>query len=337
MSVYIVESPFQLISAIEASFYFKDKQPFFIIKYNGKNKNKNQILIIKEYFNITNALEINPVFSNFDSNIQLLNLLRKMGKNNIYFDRVFIGEYRSFHMRKFFDYFNKSESFCLDDGNIVYKISQYVEKGLDQYYFYDNGIKGRFKKIVYELQSMFFGFNKFSVNRDIKIFTCFDIPVTNNIIKHNFSNIKNHFKKPSYKKEIYFYGSNLALVGIQAEKEFELLSKALNYFTNVGLEVTYFPHRSENENKLNFIKEVLQVKVVTNSFPAEIQLLMDGYVPLSIASFGSSVLMTLPTLFPEIKNSYAFFPDIALVNEIYRLEWEEIRLKYKEKIHVIDL
>ncbi|BAK72691.1 hypothetical protein [Arcobacter sp. L] len=336
MNLYIVESPFQLLSAVEASKYFNNEKSLFVIKYNKKESNVIQLKKIKDLFKLNNVIEIKPLLSNFDSNLQLLLLLKKFDKEKKNFNRIFIGEYRSFHMRKFFDYFSKAESYCLDDGNITYQIFQLIKEKKDEYYF-NNGIKGLIKEIVYKMQPILFGLNNLEIKRNIKLFTCFDIPKENKHIIHDFSNIKKEYKVSNSKNIVYFYGSYLEIIGISKEKQIEFLEQAMGVFKKLDLEIIYLPHRLESEDKLNLIKDKLNLKIVKNEFPAEIQLLVDGFIPECIASFGSSVLISLPKIFPEIKNVYSFFPTSSILPNRYLEEWEEMKKNYKKSVKVVEL
>lgn len=336
MNLFIIESPFQLLSAIEASKYFNDEKNLFVIKYNKKESNIIQLKKIKNLFKLDNVVEIKALISNFDSNIQLFILLKKFAKESIVFNKIFIGEYRSFHMRKFFDYFFKAESYCLDDGNITYQIFQLIKEKKDEYFF-DNSFKGLLKKNLYTLQSIIFGLNGLGIKRDIKLFTCFDIPKEDKHIIHKFSNIKKKYEVSESKNMVYFYGAYLEMVGISKEKQVEYFKQVIDFFKKLNLEIVYLPHRLENEDKLNLIKDKLNLKIIKNEFPAEIQVLVDGFIPEHIASFASSVLGTLPKMFPEIKNVYAFFPSSSLIPDLYLSEWEEMKLNYKKSMKVIDL
>ncbi|MFW2552961.1 hypothetical protein [Aliarcobacter butzleri] len=336
MNLFIVESPFQLLSAIEAGKYFNNEKSLFVIKYNKKESNVIQLKKIKDLFNLKNVVEISPLFSNFDSNIQLFLLLKKFAKEKVVFNKIFIGEYRSFHMRKFFDYFSKAESYCLDDGNITYQIFQLIKEKKDEYYF-SNGFKGLSKKIIYEMQSIVFGLNNLEIKRDIKLFTCFDIPRENKHIIHGFSNIKKEYEITESNNVVYFYGAYLEIIGIPKEKQIIFLEEVIDFFKKMNLEIVYLPHRLESEGKLNLIKNKLNLKIIKNEFPAEIQLLVDGFIPKYIASFASSVLVSLPKIFPEIKNVYSFFPSSSILPNRYLEEWEEMKKNYKKSVKVIEL
>jgi hypothetical protein len=336
MNLFIVESPFQLVSAVEASNYFNDEEALFIIKYNKNNTNINQLEKIKKLFNINNVIEIRAFFSNLDSNIQLFLLLKKFAKEKKLFNKIFIGEYRSFHMRKFLDYFSKAESFCLDDGNITYQVYNFIKDKKDEYYF-NNGLKGLLKKIICNVQLILFGLDKLEIKREIRLFTCFDISKTDKHIIHNFLNIKKNYKISILKNIVYFYGSYLEILKISQDKQILFLKEVIDFFKKMDLEIVYLPHRLESQEKLNLIKEKLNLKIVKNEFPAEIQLLVDGFIPEYIASFGSSILISLPKMFPEIKHVYSFFPNSSFIPKIYLLDWELMKENYKKKMKVIDL
>jgi hypothetical protein len=68
-NLYIVESPLQLLSAVEANEYFTGSS-MLILKYNTNKKTNIQLKnIIEKFSNFNNLLEIYPSISNFDTNI----------------------------------------------------------------------------------------------------------------------------------------------------------------------------------------------------------------------------------------------------------------------------
>jgi hypothetical protein len=327
MNLFIVESPFQLISAIEANFYFKDKS-IFIIKYNKNKKNIQQIKQLIKFFKLKNFIEIEPIFSNFEADIRLLILLKKL--KNYSFNKIFIGEYRSFHMRKFFDFFANADKYCLDDGNVSFEIAKLIQNRQDQYYY--NSFKGKLKKIIYSVQSAIFNLN-LPIRRDIKLFTCFDIPCKIEYIKHNFEFLKkNYLKDINYKNIVYFYGSNLSELNVPINKEINFLKYILNYYKHKNLEIFYIPHRNENKEKIKLIKKIgFQIK--TNTYPAEIQILIDKIAPLHIASFTSSVLLTLPILY-NFKSVTSFKIDLNLITSKYKNEIKTVYTHYSNKVNI---
>lgn len=330
--MFIVESPFQLISAIEANIFFGGKN-LFIVKYNCEEKNDQQLKKIIQFFHLDNIIEINPIFNNFDANIQLLYILKKLKKTGQRFERIFIGEYRSFHMRKFFDYYADSKSYCLDDGNVVYETSKFILEKKDQYY--NETIKGKIKKYIYEIEAIIFQLNSLPIKRDIRLFTCFDIVLKKNYIKHNFDGIKSRFT--FHKKQIvYFYGTNLETLGIDLEEEMRYFRNIMHYYQKKQLSIIYFAHRKESKFKLDKLQKQFNIDVVYNEYPAEIQIMVDKNVPTHIASYGSTVLITLPKIY-HIENVVSFFPNFASIKEEYRNEWSVMQSKYKKQMECINL
>jgi hypothetical protein len=334
-NLFIVESPFQLLSAIEANNHFKGNN-LFIIKYNGEAKNKIQLNKIIKFFNIDNILYIHPKISNFDSNIQLLMLLKKNYFSKKKFKRIFIGEYRSFHMRIFFDYFKDSESFCLDDGNISIEINNYIKNKQDQYYF--SGFKGILKRIIYNLQLFMLSLNKLKVKRNINMFTSFnvDLSYNNRNIKHNFDYIKSFNKTDKELDLVYFYGSNLKILGVTVEEEIIYLSKIKEFYNSQNLDIVYLPHRRESSDKINLIKNKLDFKIKNNNLPAEIQMIIDLSKPKHIASIFSSVLMTLPIL-NNFESVICFAFPLENLDKKYFDEMNSVKKEYKKYIEMVEL
>ena len=295
-NLFIVESPFQLLSAIEANAYFMSTSTL-IIKYNGNKINELQLKnIIDKYSNFDEVIEVFPIVSNFDANIKLFMILNKMIEDNVFFEKIFIGDYRSYHMRKFFDALNPVECYLLDDGNIIIDIVKYIELKEDQYYF--NGLKGTLKKFIYHIQLLLFGLDQYTIRSDISLFTCFELQFNANIkyTKNNFDYIRSLTKSKTIKDVVYFYGSNLKILNITNDLEMQYLKYVSDYYRKQNLDIIYIPHRNETEEKILTIVKQLAIKIKKNDFPAEIQLVLDTEVPRHIASFVSSVLVSLPVI-----------------------------------------
>jgi hypothetical protein len=337
-NLFIVESPFQFLSAIEANNYFKNVG-VFIVKYNGELNNKLQIKKMIELFKVENIIEIETKFSNFDANIQLLWLLKKLIKNKKKFINIFIGEYRSFHMRKFFDYFPDANSYCLDDGNITIEINNYIKLKKDQYYF--EGLKGNLKKIIYSIEILIMNLYSEPIKRDINLFTCFDVDLNHskNSIKHYFEYIKlfnNKNNKNNKNNIVYFYGSNLELMGIKLSDEIKLLKKIKQFYSDKNIEIIYLPHRRESKNKINYIENILKLRTKCSTFPAEIEMVINLSKPKHISSLFSSVLMTLPLL-NTFESTICFSFPLVHVKQKYYEELLSLKNEYQKYIKIIEL
>ena len=337
MNLFIVESPFQLVSAIEANAYFEDNSTL-IIKYNTEKENDAQLKrIINEFSNFQNIIEVVSTKSNNDANIKLFFLLKSLQRENKIYHRVFIGEYRSFHMRKFFDVLNPQECYLLDDGNITISMVKYISKQKDQYYF--GGIRGKIKELLYGMEALYLGLTKYKIRRDISVFTCFNI-VDNNgvkVIKHNFEYFKSSSDSNFVHDVVYFYGSNLKELGITYALEVHYLQYVIDYYNDINLELVYIPHRRDARDKLEMIKNRLNVKIKKNTYPAEIELILDKIQPRHICSFVSSVLITLPSIYDFESVISFFFPLDSISSEKYRTELIDIKEEYKKNIKIVEI
>ncbi|RLA83865.1 MAG: hypothetical protein DRG78_03115 [Epsilonproteobacteria bacterium] len=336
MNLFIVESPFQLLSAIEANNYFKETS-ILIVKYNMEEKNNTQLSsIINKFSNFGKVIEIKATKTNYDANLKLFFLLVKLKKENIFYNKIFIGEYRSYHMRKFFDILNPDECFVLDDGNIIFSVIKYIINKKDEYYF--DGIKGKIKKSIYSMQVFYLGLAKYKIRRDISIFTCFNInsELNTKIIKHNFNHIKSIGSAHSSKDIVYFYGANLEELGINKEVEIKYLMYVVKYYNNIDYKIMYVSHRKETKEKLLYIENRLAIPIIKNIYPAEIQLILDDVVPRHISSFVSSVLITLPILY-NFDSVISFSFKIDNIIEKYKEELSVVKEEYKKTIKVVEI
>lgn len=336
MNLFIIESPFQLLSAFEANYFFNEES-LLVIKYNGNVNNDEQLRKLKNRMsNFKNLIEIRPIFCNFDSNIQLLKLLKKFINKEKRYSKIFIGDYRSFHMRKFFDSLQSNECYLLDDGNATLDIFRYVDLKKDKYYF--SGIKGNIKKWVYRFELLLFKLNKYPICRKVSFFTCFDIASENNfkLIKHNFEYIKTIEKAKKGKNMVYFYGSNLELLDINNELELEYLKYIVDYYQKRNIDMVYIPHRNESQAKISNIKNKLSINIKINEYPAEIQLALDEDIPNHISSFVSSVLLTLPSIY-YFDSVVSFMFPLEFVKSKYRQEINTVKEEYKKHMQVVEL
>lgn len=335
-NLYIVESPFQLISAIEANEYFK-KESLLLIKYNGNKVNEKQFELLIKNTNFSEIIKIKSNLYNFGANLKLFYYLKRLFLDNIKFEKIFIGEYRSFHMRKFFDILKPKGCYVLDDGNVSIEIGINIDKMQDLYYF--NGVKGYIKKTIYNLELLFFGLNSFSINRNINIYTCFSMELTNiKPIKHSFEYIKSINKSKQSSNLVYFYGANLEEIGLSILKEINYLKQVIDYYItiNPAYKIIYIPHRKEKTKKLSRINNELKLEIKYNDYPAEVQSVYDNNIPAHIASFYSTVLITLP-LINKYDSCTSFSFSTTEVFAKYKQEIQTTINEYENKMKVVHL
>ena len=337
MDLYVVQSPFQLISAIESYAFFKTSA-ILIIKYSGSTINNTQLLLLKDMVKHDFIIEVNLLNSNFLSNIALLYNLKKIIGRDYDFVRLFIGDYRSFHMRKFFDCLKSKNRFLLDDGAVMYDINNnLLRHELDDFNFI--GFKGAIKKILYSIQSRLLNLG-YKPQREIDLFTCYELVEyrENKVVNHNFDYFCSFAMGTKISTStVYFYGSNIHYLGFSEEDELSYFSKVFNHYDKLNINLIYVPHRNEKEYKLKKIGNKFDIEIKKCIYPAEIDFILSKEAPQHVASFFSSVLITLP-LIRDFDSVTSFFPPIKkMKNLTLRREFEIHRIEYINKMSVIDI
>lgn len=343
MNLFIVESPFQLLSAIEANNYFKDDKNILIIKYSpekfAKNSNE-QLRLLKNYINWENIYEIDNSLSYFISNLKLLLFIKTIEKKFNKVDKIFIGEYRSWYMRQYFNILNPKQCFSLDDGNITIELAKsYIPTGKE--YKFPKTFKNIIKNIINN-SFLLLLFYRVPKNRiDIDLFTCFDMKQfleKDRFIEHSFKYLKEKNKiKGILENTVYFFGGNLSEIGsISMEEEIKLLKNIYFYFNNKNIKMIYLPHRRESSKKLEFIKSSFGIELRHSKYPAEIEFTLMKEIPQYLASIVSTALHTVSKIV-SFDETIAFQLPLEKINRIYLEDIITTYEEYKKTMKVIDL
>lgn len=343
MNLFIVESPFQLLSAIEANKYFENEENVLIIKYSSyrtHKQNNEQMSLLKSYITWNRIYEIKPSFSTKQSNLKLLYFIKKIKKRYTSINRIFIGEYRSWVEREYLNILNPKQCFILDDGNMTIELQKSFIPTAEYYYFGSSLMKKFIDKLQHKIFTfLLFGLNK--IRKDINIFTCFNLESYSDkqiIIKHSFE----YLKEKSEEKEIlentvYFFGANLSELDLISEQEeMKILKKISYYFNDKNIKLIYLPHRRELPKKLEFIKNNLGIELRYSKYPAEIEFILMNEKPQYLASIVSTALHTVSKIvsFDEI---IAFKLPLDKINKMYLEDIVTTYEEYKKIMKVINL
>jgi len=315
MSLFIIESPFQLLCAIEAKEHFKTLNNTLIILDTGE---KNNLLQIKNLLNLShwNIVNIIPFSSNkLITFLKSIQLVHKFKKNKLH--NLFIGEFRSETMWLFVTNVKYVNSYLLDDGSHTIHLQNNTFNNLLQYNKGINSVK------KYLLKIMFLnGLDRTVMN----LFTIYDFEnkyLNQNIIKNNFNFINTKIdEKFNSNQNIYFIGSNMVENDMLDEDYFfDILKKILKYY-GTNKPIIYIPHRREQEYKLKKIEELdVQIKLI--DVPIEIYFLLNQIKPNHIASFASTALYTLSKIY-SISEVDSFEIDFKFLKKEYHEKFRSI-------------
>lgn len=340
ISLFMVSTLFQLLSAIEAKKYFDIKNTILVLLFYGNNNKDEEQL--KKYLNLFDydkliILEKNDAKSYINLNIKLI---KELQKNR--YKYVFTGFF-SANLRRIIANLKYKELFLIDDG--VYTI--YIHNELcnpnfnNQYqkYILPYSEKPR-KKILKKIK--FFLYNNFRKlylklfllkndmdNYNLSYFTIFKLTKysNENVINHNFNYVKElfHSKKKEIDDRVYILGQPL---------ERSINNKTSDYIQwinaiikKLNKKIVYIPHRAENKEKIYEISKIVnEVLYLEDNF--EIFMLKNSKKITHIVSFISTALYTVKIIEPDIcieaykipvnDNNHKVYNNVLLTYKIFK-------------------
>lgn len=267
-----VESPLQLINAIEAVRFFNFESYRIYIRYSGQKNSDLQIDKILEKFSIDSNILVKTYIKSSRRNIyDLINFVFfyvKFLLDGCMVDRILIGNYDSIFLKPLILFFNKKKIILLDDGSKTISIQ-----------------------------------DRFSDSNNINLFTIFNVDKKKNqsvfINKYKVLNEVLKNTRCVKKDSILFIGAKLAEANLMSNSEY------IMYVTQVASIIEqpmiYVPHRGENINKLESISSISNVRIKYLEYPIELYAFEEGEIPKKVLSFYSTALYTINRLYPSIE------------------------------------
>ena len=275
-NLFVVESPFQLLNAIEAIHTFPATHADLYIRYSDSGKNDEQLKNLVKKIDLPLTVSVHSFFVSADIK-KLLVLLKmafylvKFRAITIQYDKIFIGCYESRFLRLVLPF--NSKTILLDDG---------------------------LKTISTQ--------NNFKSGKQFNWFTIFDLkPIgKQKIYKNEFKNLQSHIKQQGSKnKSVLFIGTKLSEENIITENyNMELIERIAK--ENHYSPLKYVAHRGESQSKLDRIQEIQNVEVIQLSYPLELLPVYGDFAPSKIISFYSTALITLQKIYQVETIGYKF-------------------------------
>lgn len=324
-NLFVVETPLQLVNAIEAKLYFTLKNNLLVILYSAQRPK----LVFKpllqlsnwdeiEYFNISDniyrgwdlpekrrtikiLIEYRDTIIQFLKRTKLDRMIRTIGKVNF----LFIGNYLIDYMRYLANRINHSKLFLLDDGTDTLRINK-MRNDEKQSEIKKLESKTIWKKIKEHVRYRFIDWNYDEADK-VNFFTSYDLKLklSDRLVKNRYGYMKSLIKKQRITEEIFFLGEPLVEDGyIELSRYYFYLTMIIDYFGLDGL--YYIPHPRESDNSVASIAESLGINIKRFNMPVEIQLITGADRPSTLCSFMSSALDNCRLIFDDSLNIKAF-------------------------------
>lgn len=320
--VVCVESPLQLLAAIEYIHRFGNNNVLLIIRKNGNVRNDQILDELRRRYVLAETVIL---LINKDSNYLKLFFITI----RLFFWRIIkvspqeivVGDLRSLWIQILLFRFSNSKVTLIDDGNVIL---EFVEKDLLGNLKYNFNTRSRIliRKRIQQLKK-----------DEILFFTIFQSLITDGT-KFCIENKLSYFRDKrivtegfKVTKQIFFIGSPLSEEGIiSLQDELKLIEKCRAVFAEYKF--FYILHRRESSNKIS--KLLPEREILKFDLPLELQFLTQDKIPEVVCSIFSTALLSLSILFEDIK-CYSFLPDENQVNEKYRNDFK-VQKKYYDRL-----
>ncbi|MEL0659749.1 hypothetical protein V6255_11430 [Psychromonas arctica] len=272
-----IESPLQLLNAYEAVNYFKLSSYRIIIRLSGKKNNDNQLLHLIAFLQIKEfeIININAKEKNFIDFCKIFFFICKYTCNSLISDRIFLGNFGAGFFSILLKIYNKNKVILLDDGSKTLSI-----------------------------QRSFSNINYYT------LFSLYSLrPIKNQrIYKNRYSmtlNMLNDLDRKTDGKSVLFLGAKIAEIGMVKEEYYLSLMKEISIYYS-AFNIIYIPHREENPFKLELISQYLNIKVKKIDYPVELYGIYENIIPVKVASFFSTALITMMNIYKLDVESFCF-------------------------------
>jgi hypothetical protein len=291
-NLYLVSSPFQCISAIEAKKQLNLNNNVLVVIYYLKDGN-SVISQIRDTLSVTQWDEIIEIGiekkkSKFSEYISAIKKLKKESFKNLLAGDF--GQFSAILMANL-----KIENiYAIDDGIGTMKWHENeLNPNLENYV--------KFSKKIKMLRYLLFGLKTSYDKKKINYFTMFDLRpyYGEKIIKNEFTFMRDYvLSKKQNNGVVYFLGQALLEDKWVKNKDYiQFLKFIKNYFVLQNIKIVYIPHRREKNLKdLDcLIDENFEIKSL--SLPVELYLFSVDKFPFAVCSFMSTALYSIQKIF----------------------------------------
>ena len=312
-NIFLVESPLQVLNAVEAKNYFKLSNCHLIIHvgHTGfKTEMLNRIAMEGNWDKIhylifrNDSMELEPSFlssnlfykirsCHYDyikyCNKKLINELANLYGETI---NIFLGNYLGGHqeyMRHFANNVIHKNLYLLDDGTDALLIAK-ERKSLQTTISKPVGTRKCLVKIKSALHDAFIELNT-SAAEKITFFSAYDLETTGPdcLIRNDYRYLRSRTPVLTLSNDIYFLGQCLVEDNsVDAEFYLDALITVKKYFKHD--DIVYIPHPRESQEMISRIRKLSGYNVKRLDAPIEFEVSIGGRAPKVLAGFFTSAL-----------------------------------------------
>ncbi len=338
MNVFLVETPLQLLNAIEAKHYFENTPACLVILDTSlyPRDSLDRIASTEAWDGIhwaaiaiplaravpavhasylgERVAEYHAYLQQFFSRRILGNLARSLGATQ----NLFVGNYLQGHQRHFANALSHQALYLLDDGTDTLRINQSRKQSTKPPALLGFArLKGWLHRTLHEWNDR--------ETESLTFFTAYDLEIRpgDSMLKNDYRHFRSLSSTATRTSEVLFLGQPLVGDGYLNKLEyFEQLEKVKAHFKDEDL--VYIPHKREAPALITELQSTTGIRVHRFDLPIEFELVAHGRVPKAIASFFSSALENCRLIFGDDMEIRAFYidprslaPGCEFVEDIY--------------------
>lgn len=333
-SLFLVNSPLEMISAIEARKHFKIENTYLLLYISNTDKKVINYLIQKsDHWNTIKWLSRKSYYG-----VSWIRLIKRFKKEKFDYFFMPIGNLSA----HFLFNLNYKKYYFLDDGTYTLTLLDFFIKNKDiskKMSLFEGRGKFGFKYDLIEKLHLLFG-HKFRINKKMypSFFTFFELKDMDGleVVKNDFKWFQSFSKDTSsFKKEdniIYIIGSALVTDKIiSMDYYIKFLNKIKNKFPKK--DIVYILHRRETSDQIKKIKQQTELNIKKNKYIIEIDFFMNEITPTHVVSYVSTALFTLKKLYNKNIQIDSFLMDI---NEINKTRQEDFKYILNQQNKYVD-
>jgi hypothetical protein len=313
VNVFLIETPHQLLNALEAKHFFRlaDNNLIVIIKEEYSRESFKRLVTPGEWRSVSYLSMRSESGSGLLGKLRDHRVERIRGYYNTYelfllrkeldrltaslgkMEKIFLGNYWMEYMRHFATATPHEELWLLDDGtgtlliNRMRKESWFSKNGANSH-----GLKQAFINSLVGLKDRHI--------ENVAFFTIYDLDVRagDRLIQHDYPYLKQKASERPAEDAVYFLGMTLVDEGLSQEKYLDYLSRVKSHYLSEHL--VYVQHRGEPQKKLDIIRHDLKLEMRKFEVPIEYQISVLGNRPKVLASFCSAALENCRIIFGDL-------------------------------------
>ncbi len=290
-NLFLVSSPLQLLCAIEAKAHFKTKNNILVIVYYSGDtqssiEHTEKVAALSEWDEVI-RLNSASKQSKYKEYLALLKYLKQFE-----YDYIFAGHLGNIQ-KTVVASMKKEAFFIIDDGMVTLNLHKFAFNP-------NNKPKRTLKQKLKELRFTLLGY-KTQMRDTINYFTYFDLQpyADEQIVKNRFEYLlSTHLGDLAQDDTVYFIGQSLLADNLLDKETFiAYMQKVIDSYH--GKKIVFIPHRREKAPKELEALVGDNFRIEYFHGPVEIEFVLQKILPMHIASFCSSGLMTLKKIFPD--------------------------------------